>query len=45
MVQQNKQASKFWLIISGLNLITSKQICIKWSALKWRESLRQQALS
>lgn len=41
MVQRNKQASKFWHVISGLNLITCKQTQNKWSALKWKESLRQ----
>lgn len=45
MAQEKKQASEFWHVISGLNLITSKQIYIKRSALKWRESLRQQVLS
>lgn len=44
MIQRNKQASKFWHVISGLNLITCKQIKNKWSALKWKESLRQWVL-
>ena len=45
MVRQNKQAGKLWHVISGLSLITSKQIKNKCFALKWRERLGQSVLS
>lgn len=38
MSQQNKQAGKFWHVISGLSLITSTQIKNKCSALRQTEA-------